>query len=349
MFLIKISIFFLTILASKINGNKLLLPVPSESAQNYRAIVDVANIFAEKSNDHFELIQYSRVTSDISNEIVKNFPNIIFKKLIYEVKGIPVKNPTIVICKKFSDILSLTLNMYLINIFPKEMVILVYCEEVGNFTGFDSFHISTLMNFQIHPFLYVLNSFGDGIELKTLRICILVITCDPEDWVTINVFNKTTNSWTKPLKIPKKHQNLNRTEIVLGIYPNAPVNRFKLINNDTDVVVSGIASDIARIVAEIYNFTIYFQPMVPPKTATGTTRFGFKLLKINRITRIPVVIIDIVRVVDGSNFMAAGEMGYCMTQPFMNLNRLLIVTPGDLYTSYEVSFIFFFLIFHFIF
>jgi len=36
--------------------------------------------------------------------------------------------------------------------------------------------------------------------------------------------------------------------------------------------------------------------------------------------------------------MAAGEIGNCTTQPFMNLNKYFAVTPGDLYTSYEVIF-----------
>jgi len=112
------------------------------------------------------------------------------------------------------------------------------------------------MNFHIHPILYVLNNVGDLIELKTLSMCISVVSCNPNNWEIINIFNKSSNSWKNHPKIPKKHQNLNGKEITLGLFQNIPINRFKLINNAKEVVVSGIASDIARLVAEKYNFTI---------------------------------------------------------------------------------------------
>ncbi|KAL7015704.1 hypothetical protein ACKWTF_016613 [Chironomus riparius] len=325
----------LTILTLQINGNKIIDPITTESAQIAQVIVDLARNFNKKFNEQFDLIQYGRFSMEICNEIAKIFPNIILKKLLIETKGIPVKNPTIVVCRKFSDILSLTLNMHLINSFTKQIIILVYCEEIGRFNGFHNFYINSLMNFHIHPILYVLNHFGDTIELKTLEMCIPIISCNSRNWETINIFNKSSNAWSQFPNIPKKHQNLNGNVIELGLFPNSPINRFKLINNDTKVVVSGIASDIARIVAEKYNFTIYFQPFAPPKEATGRKGYAFEAVRINGVERMPTIFLDIVRVIGGHKFMATGEFGYCMTQPFMNLNKYFIVTPGDLYTSYE--------------
>lgn len=136
------------------------------------------------------------------------------------------------------------------------MIILVYCEQNGKFNRFLNFYLQTLMNFNIHPILYILNNVGDLIELKTQSMCMSVISCNPNNWETINIFNYSSNSWKNHSKILKKHQHLNGKEITLGLFQNPPINRFKLINNDREVLVSGIASDIARLIAERYKFRI---------------------------------------------------------------------------------------------
>jgi len=112
-------IILVSIMTCRTNGNKIIEPFSSDYVQIFQAIVDLAENFADKSSDNFELIQYSRTSIDINNVIAKRLPNIFVKKLLIETKGIPVKNPTIVLCRNFSDILSLILNMYLINKFPK--------------------------------------------------------------------------------------------------------------------------------------------------------------------------------------------------------------------------------------
>jgi len=288
----------------------------------------------------------SKKTETIINEVISN-SNGRFKYQIYsydECTFQPISRQIII----FIDTL---LSFFC---FKDQFKIIKQQSQFNNLAFIDESLIPRLKDFQsinnrlhffsssIFQYTNFIASFSDTIQLCTFD-WFTTVFCNNPTLVTLNSYEKILQKWIKPLKFSKKFLNFQGCELVLMV----PVLRCLMdsniwgysvvIHGSSTYEVYGIIPKIFEIASEKYNFKDEYQPVYPHYQTSfirDPTVDSYDIIYINRTYREPNVCIEFLNIRFLSDFVLIRH-----TIPFIDISRILLVTPDERYTSYEKLFL----------
>ncbi|XP_070494572.1 uncharacterized protein [Chironomus tepperi] len=140
--------------------------------------------------------------------------------------------------------------------------------------------------------------------------------CNKPQLVVLNSFNKITRKWNKKLENYEKYQNFYGCELEMGIAnKKSDVDGacYGVIYDDDNsyFVAKGLKPDIFGILSMKLNFT---PVLVPLENETVKVNVFFMMIRIATLTI---------------------DYWMQMTSSFLQVQDLILTTPGDLYTPYE--------------
>jgi hypothetical protein len=112
---------------------------------------------------------------------------------------------------------------------------------------------------------------------------------------------------------------------------------FSIVNQDLDTYEEyGIIPEIFKIASEKYNFKDEYQPVIPHYQTSfiaDPAHDKFEIIIINKTYREPNVCIELLNI-NTSIFNHVRQ-----TVPFLDMSRILLVSPGERYTPYDRLFL----------
>jgi hypothetical protein len=152
--------------------------------------------------------------------------------------------------------------------------------------------------------------------------------CGRTQLLIVNSFDKMKSKWNTKIKRHEKFTNFYGCELVLAVFNTkfSPMGTFK-IDDKGDAHFGGVAVDIFKLLSKIYNFTPSFQPYESGDQLPFSPNLTF--LPVNNQIKMPNVMFHLTHPTD------IETLNLESTSTVMENKVILVVTPGEYYTSYE--------------
>ncbi|CAG9810964.1 unnamed protein product [Chironomus riparius] len=138
------------------------------------------------------------------------------------------------------------------------------------------------------------------------------VKCNEVQLVIINTFDKKTQKWTETMKNYEKFKNFHGCNLRMGAFNSTVAPCWgKIVKDQNKSEYIGVKPDVFYIISKIANFTP------------------------SAITDINGEIEDADVYFHVYDFRSIGTFKYHMTTSFIEISKIVITTPGELYTSYE--------------
>ncbi|KAG5671220.1 hypothetical protein PVAND_001429 [Polypedilum vanderplanki] len=309
-----------------------------------KVILDFVKVFIEHKS-HINILK-SKIPSNHQNEIItelakeNSFPFTLQERTIKIKKfGSGKQTKIIYSSPKFHTIVLLDsleiakiyINYYIVQkFFNGHVLILIYCEN-ENFIHFMMHELAQELGISRETFLiynvYFIITENSKIHLVTFD-WFTENNCEKPKIKIINSFDTERKTWENSLTKYEKFRNFHNCEIVFGVMVTNAVlgGGAKLINNGTDVKYHGLTVEIMNFLSNHFNFKIYFQAF-----EMLDRRFSIKVHP-NGNYKMPNICILITH-------QNIDEMLDLLSIPsFVGQKLVVLVTPGEIYTSYEKLF-----------
>ncbi|KAL7012313.1 hypothetical protein ACKWTF_014762 [Chironomus riparius] len=161
--------------------------------------------------------------------------------------------------------------------------------------------------------------------------------CNRAHLKVINTFNKSTQKWSKKLKNHKKFQNFHRCELVMLLYKRTggeKLGSYEIDSQSKSIIPVGLTPTIFTLIAKKFNFRPDFQAgkLHKPMTIFHSSN-GVTLDHVNGSYKHPDVCFEVIR------FKQMNTMFAQTTVSFLEVRDIILVTPGELYSSFEKLFL----------
>jgi len=303
---------------------KIMTPV-IENEQNLvisKVFREVIEIFYVKNQIQFDIV--------LSLELRTNFDDILSKILIQNREKFSynfriLMNVELHLDKSAVFFVESVIDYYLlhnryniINMQPRPLKFFVYIDSCSlryfrdNLNHYISTQKLTFTSGQLSIFEFLLINDGNFVYLATIE-WFTETACNRPQLIVLNSFNKVTHNWNKKLENYDKFKDFHYCELAMGLkYPGKICWGSFVNSSKTEEIMhtTGLKPNLFRVLSSKLNFN----PLIKPMGIEGDS---------------PDIYFDVIRL---SSFLNGF---FHMTSSFLEVQDIVLITPGDLYSPYE--------------
>ncbi|KAL7012940.1 hypothetical protein ACKWTF_015112 [Chironomus riparius] len=318
-------ILFLLTLSKAFCENIFKLPV-TKSQEFYsfsNGLKEVVQEFYIKNEIQFDIVV---INDRIKNQFELDFLIKNYGTFAHRLSSIPNKlngifvttNSAVILASSCADLNFINSKIFLANQFTKSFRFLIYIQncKLNKLQNYIEYLVVkkqlTFKKGLIENYEFLLINDGHFLKLTTIE-WFTESACNHPQLVILNTFNKLTQKWSKKLKIYEKFQDFHGCNLTLWVAPDIKPSLFADIIMEKDNHKGRVVGLIPQIFIDLsqkYNFVPKFQMF---EEEAG---------------RLADVCFSVYRPSSGLDDMH-------FTAPFMEIQDIILATPGELYTPYE--------------
>lgn len=282
------------------------------------AIAAVVRIFYLKSNNRFDIINYSDDQNEL-NQIfeAKNFEYIPHKVIKISRNGnhaIKLNQSAVLLFDTINSLQDFNNKVRLENDYSRKLAFLTIAL---NASSQDLLKINNTLMVRHQNYLIEYDKY---IGLETFS-WYTSLACNTSQMIEVNRFNKSSSRWMTKVFFPNMFENLNGCKLVIGVPSQSPALGIDYHPDGSVANIWGYNSLIIQNIAEHLNFTIVYNPY-----DWATRSYHDKALAVDyRMLSEPI------------QYIAYGDIFISETYFFQT--STFMVPPGRLYTSFEKLFL----------
>lgn len=224
---------------------------------------------------------------------------------------IELSESAVLIFNSVNDLEDFNEKVKLTNVLPAALRYFVYIKS-GSLVN-----LSKLSDTQILQYQYFLINVEGSIKMMTF-VWYTPNKCNSVQLIEVNNFDKSLMKWEKPNFTISKFRNFYGCQVVFGVFPDNPAFSYDQMDNGT-IYYWGYNYQMIKGLTNILNYTFRLNPFLEDEGI-----FYFDNLTVDYLVRIAPI-----------HVFVKNHHGYFLTQPYVFLNNLIAVPPGEPYTEYE--------------
>ena len=283
---------------------------------------DVIEIFYVKNQIQFDVVLSLELKAnfdDILSKILKqNQEKFSYKFSILTNNDLHLDKSAIFLVESVLDYYLLHNRYKIINLQPKPLKFFVYIDSCSlryfkdNLNHYIRAQKLTYTSGQLSIFEFLLINDGNFVYVATIE-WFTETACNRPQLIVLNSFNKGTQKWNKKLENYEKFNDYHECELAMGLKYPGKICFGSFVNSSKTgekFHVTGLKPNLFRVISKKFNFN----PAIKPMGIEGD---------------FPDIYFDVIRL---SSFLN----GFLhMTSSFLEVQDIILITPGDLYSPYE--------------